>query len=224
MKLFACLIVSLLANLMGIAASEIQGNITIDSRISRKSVPPAVYDLRGMTPREIGHKTKEFSKFGHIAVWLETGSGSAPPIKSTMRQAGLRFDPDFLILPTGSTVLFPNFDPLFHNIFSLSPAQRFDLGYYENGKTRQVVFPRSGVVQIYCHVHPEMYGVVVTTPSQWTAIPTGDGTFTFAGVASGKYKVVVWQRTAGLVRQTISVPSNGTVQVNFTLPTDSQDQ
>ena len=85
-----------------------------------------------------------------------------------MQQRNLRFDPDLLIVPTGSKVLFPNLDPVFHNIFSLSRTQTFDLGYYAEGKSREVVFSRPGIVQVYCHVHPEMYGVVVVTPSRWS--------------------------------------------------------
>jgi plastocyanin len=206
------------------SASEVQGDITLDSRITKKSVPPAVYDLRGMSQGEKHERVKSVSKFSHIAVWLEGESNAAPPIAATMRQVDLRFDPELLIVPTGSKVLFPNFDPLFHNIFSLSPTQPFDLGYYEKGKTREVVFSHSGIVQIYCHVHPEMYGVVVVTPSCWTARPSEGGTFAFTGVAPGKYRVVVWQRSGGLVHKNISVPSSGAVRVSFRLPLGDEDQ
>jgi plastocyanin len=225
MKFFACLTAFVFASLIGTAAaSEVQGNITLDSRITKKRVPPAVYDLRGMAPHEQRESAKDFSRFGHIAVWLEGESGAAAPITATMRQIGLRFDPDLLIVPTGSKVMFPNFDQVFHNIFSLSPTQHFDLGYYEKGKTREVVFSRSGIVQIYCHVHPEMYGIVVVTPSSWTARPSEDGAFAFTGVAPGKYRVVVWQRSSGLVHKSISVPSSGAVRVSFRLPVDDENQ
>jgi plastocyanin len=206
------------------AASDVQGNITLDSRITKKTVPPAVYELRGMALREKRERANDVSKFGHIAVWLEGESVTATPITATMRQIDLRFDPDLLIVPIGSKVLFPNFDPVFHNIFSLSATHPFDLGYYEKGKTRELVFSRSGIVQIYCHVHPEMYGVVVVTPSSWTARPSEDGTFAFTGVAPGKYRVVVWQRSTGLVHKSIAVPSSGAVRVTFRLPMDDENQ
>jgi plastocyanin len=224
MKFFAYLTVFLFASLPGMPASEVQGDIRLDSRITKSRVPPAVYDLRGMAPHEKRQKSGNVSKFGHIAVWLEGESISAAPISATMRQSDLHFDPDFLIVPTGSKVLFPNFDPLFHNIFSLSPTQPFDLGYYEKGKSREIVFSRSGIVQIYCHVHPEMYGVVVITPSSFAARPSEDGTFAFTGIAQGKYKCFVWQRSTGLVHKSISVPSNGAVRVSFTLPMDDEGQ
>jgi plastocyanin len=192
--------------------------------MAKKKVPPAVYDLRGMAPAEKRQTPRAISKFSHVAIWLEAGRSSAPPVTATMRQSDLRFDPDFLIVPVGSRVLFPNLDPLFHNIFSLSSAEPFDLGYYEKGKSREVVFSRPGIVQIYCHVHPEMYGVVVVTKSSWTAIPADDGTFSFNGVPAGEYKAMVWQRAAGLVSKSVFVPPTGSVHISFSLPADDKDQ
>jgi len=223
MKIFPYLIISLCLGRPALA-SEVSGDIKLDSRLTKKKPPPAVYDLRGMAPHEKQPTPKDVSKFSHIAVWLEAERNSTGPVTTTMRQSDLRFDPDFLIVPQGSKVIFPNLDPLFHNIFSLSPTERFDLGYYEKGKSREVVFSRAGVVQIYCHVHPEMYGVVVVTPSAWITRPSEDGTFSLTGVAPGIYKVVVWQRAAGFVRKSISVPSSGGVHVSFSLPMDDQDQ
>jgi plastocyanin len=223
MKFWAGVGLSLFASLTGIA-SDVQGDIKLDPRMAKKKVPPAVYDLRGMAPAEKRQTPKDISKFSHVAVWLEADRSGAAPVTATMRQYNLRFDPDFLIVPVGSTVVFPNMDPLFHNIFSLSPAEPFDLGYYEKGKSREVLFSRPGIVQIYCHVHPEMYGVVVVTRSSWTAIPADDGSFSFSGVPAGVYKVMVWQRAAGLVSKSISVPSTGAVHIGFSLPTDDKDQ
>jgi plastocyanin len=162
--------------------------------------------------------------FGRVAIWLAGGPDLAAPTTSTMQQRNLHFDPDLLIVPTGSKVLFPNLDPVFHNIFSLSRTQPFDLGYYAEGKSRQVVFSRAGIVQVYCHVHPEMYGVIVVTPSRWTSKPAPDGTFTFADVPPGKYQVVIWQHSAGLVSRNISVPSTGGVRVSFRIPDEGLDR
>ena len=129
-----------------------------------------------------------------------------------------------MIISPGSKVNFPNLDPIFHNIFSLSRTQPFDLGYYAEGKSHEAVFSRQGVVQVYCHVHPEMYGVIVVTSSRWTAKPAADGTFSWSDVPPGKYRVVVWQRSAGLIHKTISVPESGFVEVKFNLPEDDIDK
>jgi hypothetical protein len=101
MKFWAGVSISLLATLVGFAA-DVQGEIKIDSRMARKKVSPAVYDLRGMMPSGKPQTLKDISKFSHVAVWLESGRRSgATPVTSTMRQTDLRFDPDFLIVPLG---------------------------------------------------------------------------------------------------------------------------
>jgi plastocyanin len=205
-------------------ASEVHGEITLDTRMVKKAVPPGVYDLRGMSPHEKHAATTSSGTFGRVAVWLEGGADSAAPVTSTMQQRDRRFEPDLLIVPQGSKVLFPNLDPVFHNIFSLSRTQSFDLGYYAEGKSREVVFSRSGIIQVYCHVHPEMYGVIVVTSSRWIARPAPDGTFSFSDVPPGKYQVVVWQRAAGLIHKNIFVRSDVDAQVSFTLPDDEADR
>jgi hypothetical protein len=141
-----------------------------------------------------------------------------------MGQHDRRFEPELIIVPTGSKVSFPNLDPIFHNIFSLSRTQSFDLGYYSEGKIREVAFPKAGIVQVYCHVHPEMYGVIVVASSRWTAKPSVDGSFNWSNVSPGKYKLMLWQRSAGLVHKNVTVPPTGTVQVKLRLPEENQDQ
>src|SRR6202034_1246704 len=84
-------------------------------------------------------------------------------------QVDRRFSPDLLVVPVGSTVSFPNMDPIFHNIFSLSKPKAFDLGSYNKGETRKVVFAKPGVVEVYCHLHPNMAAIIVVTPNRWYA-------------------------------------------------------
>lgn len=204
----------------GSCASEISGQINIQARMARKVLAPAVYELRGTAVPN----TAVPRSAGKVAVWLEARSPSAvAPIRSTMQQRGRHLEPDLLIVPVGSTVEFPNLDPIFHNVFSLSSARAFDLGYYSEGKSRSIVFPRAGVVQVYCHIHPEMYGVVVVISSRWSAVPSSDGTFLWPDVPAGKYRLMVWQKSAGLVSKSVSVPESGTVRVRVDLPEESED-
>jgi plastocyanin len=190
----------------------------------RKSVPPSIYDLRGIAVHDTHRSAENAGHFGRVAVWLEDSPVSASPVTATMQQHNLRFEPDMLIVPTGSKILFPNFDPIFHNIFSLSRIQPFDLGYYAEGKSREMRFLKEGIVQVYCHVHPEMYAVIVVTSSRWTARPSSDGTFSWTDVPPGKYRVLVWQRSTGLSHKVVVVPATGAVQVRFSLPDDEADR
>jgi hypothetical protein len=140
-----------------------------------------------------------------------------------MRQAGRKLEPSLLIVPVGSTVVFPNLDPIFHNVFSLSHARSFDLGYYPKGSSRNVTFPSPGVVQVYCHIHSDMYGAIIVAPTRWFGKPAADGTFSLADVDAGTYDLMVWIRSAGVKRRKISVPSSGTVQVRISLPSFDED-
>ena len=207
-----------------VQASEVRGEITLAKEMVRKALPPAVYDLRGIAVHEKPSPAASPRRFARIAVWLEGGLSAPAAGLATMQQRGRRFEPDLLIISPGSKVNFPNLDPIFHNIFSLSRTQAFDLGYYAEGKSHEALFSRQGIVQVYCHVHPEMYGVIVVTSSRWTAKPAADGTFSWSDVPPGKYRVMVWQRSAGLIHKTISVPETGSVQVNFNLPEDDIDK
>src|SRR5262245_10672972 len=77
-------------------------------------------------------------------------SARAASRHTKVRQEDLRFQPDLVAVPTGSTVDFPNEDRVFHNVFSLSRTKRFDLGLYRNGESRSVTFNRAGLVDLYC--------------------------------------------------------------------------
>ena len=208
----------------GASASDISGKIVLQKKLDRKHVEPNVYELRGASVATTPSLEKH-GDFDHVAVWLETKDAAkpVPPIAAKMRQIGRRFQPDFLVVPVGSTIEFPNLDPIFHNIFSLSRSQTFDLGYYAQGKSRVVTFARPGVVQIYCHIHPGMYAVVIVAPDAWFGTPDAEGLFSFERVPAGEYRLVVWQRTAGLIRKKLRVPSSGTVHVNLALPEESDE-
>jgi plastocyanin len=204
-------------------ASEVVGTIVLKKNLVKKAINPGIYDLRGAATAA-KPSSREHGPFGRVAVWLEPDvPTAAAPKQSEMRQAGRRFDPDFLVVPVGSTVEFPNLDPIFHNIFSLSHSKTFDLGYYPEGKSRSVQFSTPGVVQVYCHIHADMYGVIVVTPASWSAIPSEDGSFSLIGVAPGEYHLAVWQKTNGLIRKKLSVPSTGTVHITVALPEESDD-
>ncbi len=205
-------------------AAEVSGVIIVSPKIIRKTLPPAIYDLRAAGAGNkaspvAGQMAGTSNGFGRVAVWLESSTAEPPaPISAVMKQSDFRLEPDLLIVPAGSTVTFPNLDPVFHNVFSLSKTQSFDLGYYCQGKSRDVVFNRPGIVQVYCHIHPEMYGVIVITSSPWSARPSSDGKFAWSNVPPGTYRLAVWQKSAGLIRKPLVVSQAGVAQIKIALP------
>lgn len=205
-------------------ATDISGRIVLKKNAERKSVNTAVYNLRGMAPETQRVLTKP-STFSHTAAWLEHSIArvSVSPVNAVMQQIGRRFEPDVLVVPVGSAIEFPNLDPIFHNIFSLSRSQTFDLGYYSEGKSRHVTFTRPGVIQVYCHIHANMYGVIIVAPSPWFGVPDANGLFSFKGVPPGDYGLTVWQRSSGLHRKKLAISDSGTVRVQMALPEEKDE-
>jgi len=68
-----------------------------------------------------------------------------------------------LKIKVGDTVAFRNDDSFFHNIYSLSDVQTFDLGSFPQGQARKVIFTKPGKVEVECAIHPSMKLVIEVT-------------------------------------------------------------
>ena len=144
----------------------------------------AANSLRGDTP---------------VVVWLSPLDAATAPVRPMrtyrMEQKNKQFTPHLLVVPVGSTVEFPNLDPFFHNVFSLFNGRRFDLGLYETGKSQAVKFSREGVSYIFCNIHPEMGGIVLSLTTPYYAFASA-GILSILGVPPGSYKLGVWSERA----------------------------
>jgi plastocyanin len=144
---------------------------------------------------EIPGNSKRISP-ANVVLWLTPldASLSAPIPKQHVRlvQKNKEFTPHLLVIPTGTSVDFPNLDPFFHNVFSLFNGRRFDLGLYEAGSHRSVSFDREGVSYIFCNIHTEMGAVVVSLRSPYYAVSSGDGSFIVHDVPPGRYRIQTW--------------------------------
>ncbi len=110
----------------------------------------------------------------------------------TLLQKDKTFSPHVLVIPVGSIVHFPNADPYFHNVFSLFDGRRFDLGLYEAGKTKDVLFSREGISYIFCNIHSEMSAVVLAMATPWYSRADRNGIFHIANVPAGEYEMHLW--------------------------------
>lgn len=116
----------------------------------------------------------------------------AGDVVRTVVQKDLRFSPDLTVIPRGGTVEFPNDDRVFHNVFSLSSPRRFDLGLYRDGASRSVTFPRPGVVDVYCNIHPDMKTRIKVVPNSFYALTDVRGRFRITDVPAGEYTLRAW--------------------------------
>jgi plastocyanin len=204
-------------------AGDVSGHALVTKRLTKKVLSPIVYNLRGTAAPAAPPDSAAVNEYDRMVVILEGGKlPPRPPISVVLNQQDARFNPELVVVPTGSTVQFPNLDPIFHNVFSLSKARKFDLGYYPQGQSRSVTFNDAGVVQVYCHIHANMYAAIVVTDSPWYAKPGPGGSFSFSNVPAGRYRVTVWHKIAGYRKQDVVVPETGSVEINISVPVDME--
>jgi plastocyanin len=202
-------------------SQDITGKILIKKKLTKRSVTASVSIYQRGTAVELGKDAEAdplaFER-SHVVIYLEGPARTGPSTTLTMQQVNRRFSPDLVVIPVGSTVSFPNMDPIFHNIFSLSKPKTFDLGSYNKGESRSVVFSKPGVVSVYCHLHPNMAATVVVTPTRWYAQSDRSGQFRIQDVPSGQYTIVAWHKAAGFFRKSILVEPGHNSVADFFIP------
>jgi len=138
--------------------------------------------------------------YSGVVVWLEPLEAPVSlPAKTPhaeMVQKGKTFSPHVLAITLGTTVNFPNFDPIFHNAFSNYDGQIFDIGLYPPGTTRAIGFRREGVVRVFCNIHPSMSAVIVVLKSPYFSVSDKNGSFQIPGVQPGSYRIHVFHERA----------------------------
>jgi plastocyanin len=115
------------------------------------------------------------------------------------------FVPHVLAVPVGTTVDFPNHDPMLHNVYSASPTKKFDLGMYGDGETKSVTFDTPGVVRIGCNVHPKMEAFVVVHANPYTGVSDRTGTYTVTDVPEGSYDLRIWHESLAEKRIPVTI-------------------
>ena len=141
-------------------------------------------------------------------------SGKAPELIQRDRH----FWPPLLAITAGQEVAFPNDDPFFHNVFSVSPGQRFDLGQYKSGEIKSRLFREPGPVEVYCNIHPEMAATILVLPNRRFATTSSDGTFAIDDVPAGTFGIYAYDRLSSApVRAEVTVTAGDTSAVDFTV-------
>jgi len=136
--------------------------------------------------------------YSGVAVWLEPIGAARPPAaeRARMLQKDKTFQPHLLIVTVGSTVEFPNLDPIFHNAFSNYDGQIFDVGLYPPGTTRSIRFSRPGIVRVFCNIHSSMSAIIVVLDTPYFAVTKADGRFEIGGVPEGEHDLKFFHERA----------------------------
>ncbi len=157
---------------------------------------------------------------GDAVVYIEkipNKTFSAPREPVALDQVNLMFVPHVLPVLVGTTVAFPNSDEVRHNVFSPSPARRFNLGTYPKGVARTVTFDKPGEVALLCNVHAEMSAYVIVVETPHFAVSAKDGSYTMRNVPPGRYVLKTWHEKLKPQTKEVEVPTEGTVTADFEL-------
>ena len=142
------------------------------------------------------------------------------PVKAEMSTFKKEFSPRLVVVPVGSTVNFPNLDPILHNAFSISGKNSFDLGLAGKGAGKAVTFKEPGIVRVFCNVHHAMFSYVVVVDTPYWAQVGDDGRFRIAGVPAGPGKLTVWNERSAPSTRDLTLPSAAPLQlgIEITMP------
>ena len=150
-------------------------------------------------------------------VWVEGPKLKPKPSSATIEMRNKGFVPRVVVVPVGGTVQFPNTDPVFHNVFSASGENRFDLDLYKKPKSGAQTFQHPGLVRVYCNIHPQMSAFVIVRDNPFWARVGADGSFAIEGVPEGSWTLKAWHERTGETARPLSVPAEGAVEVELSL-------
>ena len=155
-----------------------------------------------------GRKTADLSD---TVIYVEGARGRLKPAKAVVTMKAKTFTPHVVVVPVGGTVEFPNEDPLFHNVFSVSGENRFDLELYKRPKSGSWTFQHAGVARVFCNIHPQMSAIVIVRDNPFFAKAETDGSFNIPDVPAGTYALKAWHERGGEASVEIVVPAEGQV-------------
>lgn len=144
-------------------------------------------------------------------VYAELADGKTPihPVHRKLVQKNKTMTPAFMAIPEGSTVDFPNEDPIFHNIFSLSRPEPFDLGLYRAGASKSRTFSQPASYRVFCNIHPQMTALILVVPTSWIAEADASGAYRL-DLPPGHYRLTAWSERSNASTSEVTVPSGGT--------------
>lgn len=144
-------------------------------------------------------------------VYAEPLDGArAQPGTFSISQKNKTFSPSVLPVPAGSTVQFPNDDLIFHNVFSMSTPNPFDLGLYRAGASKSRVFRTPAVYRVFCNIHPQMTAVVLVVPTPYFTQTDAAGSYQL-DLPNGRYRITAWSERAQPSSVEITVMGTTTV-------------
>ena len=189
------------------------------------SVPVAAPAPSGAyAPRRVDGTVPSGPEIANVIVFVKNAPKPATlaPTRASILQQNETFVPRVVAITLGSRVDFPNGDPFFHDVFSLSRSGPFDLGSYPRGQSKSQRFNRAGLIKVYCHLHSHMTASIMVFDHPWFVIPGVDGSFAIDDVPSGTFQVSAWHERIGESTQSVTIEGGRTSDLQFSLPIGSR--
>jgi hypothetical protein len=188
---------------------------TISGTVRAQGKPGAQEAAGGGSYSSKALKGAETIKYDEMRDFIVYIKGPVPGAKlvrplEEIRQKNATFVPHVLPVMVGASVVFPNDDNIFHNVFSKSDAAPFDLDLYKKGDpAKQVPFNKPGEVDVFCSIHARMNCIILVLENPYFAATDARGRFTITNVPPGDYTLVAWQERLPLESTHITVPPQG---------------
>jgi plastocyanin len=207
----------LVAPLSSDPSAQATGRVTGSVKLTLANSAPS--SSSAYERRAIGPRPKALPELKNVVIFFADLPARKPsPATASIAQKDEQFAPHVVAVTAGSSVAFPNEDPFFHNVFSLSRGAAFNLGRYPSGSSRSKVFGRPGIVKVFCEIHSHMSAVVRVFDHSWFTVPSEEGTFTIDHVPPGEHTLVAWHERIGERRDRVAIRPDAATQITFTLP------
>ena len=192
------------------------GHVRLTAKLPGKPLASTAYPRRTVGD----HDAPALQEIRNVVVSIKDAAYRGPLTtgRTALLQEHETFVPHTLAITRGSAVDFPNGDPFFHNVFSLSGAATFNLGRYERGQSRRREFTKAGTVKVYCDIHSHMSATILVFDHPYFTIPQLDGSFELPAVPPGQYTIVGWHERVGERSERVSVEAGKTTSVQLDVP------
>ncbi len=221
-KVIVAVVVCLTTALSGQSpdAGTIVGRVRLRSKLGGAALASTAYPTRAVSTA----RPNLLPEIKNVVVYLKAVSyrGVLAPRRAALNQQRETFVPHVLAVTRGSTVEFPNDDPIYHNVFSLSSAATFNLGRYPTGQSRRQTMTKTGIVKVYCQIHSHMSATILVFDHPYFAIPELDGSFEIPNLPPGDYTVVGWHERVGERTVGLHVDRGRSSTLELSLPVDEQ--
>jgi plastocyanin len=204
---------------------ELKNPVMDDSRIISKEIsaiyqkttlpPPSTYEPLSFVIYIEDARSVQFSPKP-----VNNDSAPRPSVKPrlVMDQKELTFVPHVLPILVGSTVEFPNSDPVYHNVFSFSRTKTFDLGRYPTHHSKAVTFTRPGLVKVYCDMHSQMNAFILVLANPYFTLSDERGDYVIRDIPAGTHKVKAWFARLPEKTASVTIRPGETATLDFVFP------